>query len=147
MSPNFIYPSKRKSYKYKKKKTRDVLPRFAVAQYGWLDEKSVCSRKLCFRHCYQCRPFPPPHLRVLEVHINNIRGITIHITGFKIHISYSENHDSTLMLVFYYFYMSPLQTSSIWFDDTKLQKNSFDVSSTGSFPFPKSMGTHIRRQL
>ena len=41
--------------------------------------------------------------RGLEVHINDIMGI----------ISYSENHDSTLMLVFYYFYMSPLQISSI----------------------------------
>ena len=29
-----------------------------------------------------------PLLRVLEVHINGIRGITIHITESKIHISY-----------------------------------------------------------
>jgi hypothetical protein len=36
--------------------------------------------------------------------------ITIHITKTKIHISYSENHDFTLMLVFYYVYVSPLST-------------------------------------
>ena len=50
-------------------------------------------------------PFPT-HPRVLEVHINDIRDITTHT-------SYSENHDSILILVFYYFFMSPLQTSSI----------------------------------
>ena len=99
-----------------------------------MDEKSVCSRKLCFRHYFQCRPFPLPHLRVLEGHINGIRSIPIHITDSKIHISYSENHDWTLMLVFYYFYMLPLQTlADIFakgnnfsiispFDVTKLQK-------------------------
>ena len=48
----------------------------------------------------------PPHLRVQEVHINGIRGISIHITESKIHISYSKNHNSTLF--FYCFYMSPL---------------------------------------
>jgi hypothetical protein len=47
-------------------------------------------------------PFPNP---VLEFHINDIRSITIHI-------SYSENHDS-ILLVFYYCYMSPVATSSI----------------------------------
>ena len=36
------------------------------------------------------------------------QGTTIHITVSKIHISYSENYDSTL--IFYYFYMSPLPT-------------------------------------
>ena len=53
-------------------------------------------------------------------------------TKSKIHISYSENHDSTLF--FYYFYMSPLPTLtyviakgssysiSTPFDITKLQK-------------------------
>ena len=51
--------------------------------------------------------FPTPStFRVLEVHINDFRGIAMHI-------SYSENRDSTLMLVLYYVYMSPLQTSSI----------------------------------
>ena len=68
------------------------------------------SRKLRFRHFYlwlflQVALYHTPHLRVLEVHINGIRGISIHITETKIHISYSENHDSTLL--FYYFYMSP----------------------------------------
>jgi hypothetical protein len=36
--------------------------------------------------------------------------ITIHITESKILISYSKNHDSPLMLIFYYFYMSSLLT-------------------------------------
>jgi hypothetical protein len=49
-----------------------------------------------------------PPLQVLEVHINSIMGISIHIIESKIHISYSENHDSTLFL--YYFYISPLPT-------------------------------------
>ena len=92
---------------------------------------------------------PPPPLRVLEVRINDIKDINIHITESKIHISYSENHDSTLC--FYYFYMSALPTLahtfsiSSPFDVTKLQqqKNCLDVSSTGSFPFPISMDAHI----
>jgi hypothetical protein len=99
-------------------------------------------------------PFPSPPLRELEVHINGIRGITIHIIESKIHISYSENHDSTLF--FSYFYILPLPTLahiiakgstfsiSSPFDITKLQKkNVIDVSSTGSFPFTMSMDTHI----
>jgi hypothetical protein len=49
-------------------------------------------------------------LRVLEVHINGIRSITIHVTESKIHFSYSQNHDSTLMLVSYYIYMLPVPT-------------------------------------
>ena len=78
----------------------------------------------------------------------------IHINESKIHISYSENHDSTLF--FFYVYMPPLPTLahtiakcsafsiSSPFDVTKLQKkNCLDVSSTGSFPFPMSMDTHI----
>ena len=93
-------------------------------------------------------------LRVLEVHPNGTRGTIIHITEPKIHISYSKNHDSTLF--FHYFYMPPLPTltntiakGSIFsiispFNVTKLQKkNCLDVSSTGSFPFPISMDTHI----
>jgi hypothetical protein len=39
--------------------------------------------------------------------------ITIHITEIKIHISYSKNHDSILVLVFHYFYVSPLPTLSL----------------------------------
>jgi hypothetical protein len=35
------------------------------------------------------------------------QGQTFHITESKIHINYSENHDSALMLVLCYFYMSP----------------------------------------
>jgi hypothetical protein len=43
-------------------------------------------------------PFPTSHLYgCLEVLINDIRGITTHITESKIHISYSENHESSLM--------------------------------------------------
>ena len=61
------------------------------------------------------------------------------------------------MLVFYYFYISPLQTSSTSllkvilfsisppFDVTKLQKKKcLGVSSTGSFPFSMLMDAHIR---
>ena len=72
-----------------------------------MDEKTLCFWKPCFWHYNQCCPSPlHPPLQVLEVHINDIKGITIHI-------SYSENHDWILMLVFYYFYMSPLQISFI----------------------------------
>ena len=65
---------------------------------------SQCSRKLWFRQYYQ-RIFLQVALPlwVLEVHINGLMGITIHITSQKF-----KNLDSTLMLVFYYFYMSPL---------------------------------------
>ena len=120
-----------------------TLPRFAVAQCGCIDEEYQCSRKLRFLHSYP---------EVLEVHINGIRGITIHITESKIHISYSENHDSTLF--FYYFDMSPLPTLantiakcitfsiSSRFDATKLKK-SLDVLSNGNYPFPTSIDTHI----
>ena len=93
-----------------------------------MNEKSLCSRKLWFRHYYHCRPFPPPHLRVLEVHINGIKSITIHITESNIHISYSENHELTLF--FYYFYMSPLPTlaHSIAKGNTFSISSSFDVT-------------------
>ena len=49
-----------------------------------------------------------PSLWVLDVDINGITVITTHITESKIHISYSETHDSTLFL--HYFYMSSLPT-------------------------------------
>ena len=64
-----------------------------------------------------------------------------------------QNLDSTLF--FYYFYMSSLPTLSNTiakgssflirspFAVTKLQKNCLDISSTGRFPFPKSMDTNI----
>jgi hypothetical protein len=90
---------------------------------------------------------------VLEVHINGVTGKTIHITESRIHISYSENHDSTLF--FCYFSLSFLPTLAYTiakgsnfsisspFDVTKLQKNYLDVSFTGSFPFPISMDTPI----
>ena len=39
--------------------TRDTLPHFAVAQCGWMDEKSLYSRKLCFWHL-SVSPFPTP---------------------------------------------------------------------------------------
>ena len=116
------------------------------------------SRKLRFRHYYQIlflqvALFHIPPLRVLEVQINGIRGITIYITESKIHISYSGNHVSTLF--FNYFYMLPLPTIahivakrsafsiSSPFDVTKLQKNCLDVSSTGIFLFPTSMDTRF----
>ena len=102
-------------------------------------------------------PFTTPlPLRVLEVHINDIRGIYFHITESKIHISYLRNHDLTLILSSIIFTCHPFQPSPISllilgntfsisspFDVTKLQKNCLDVSLTGSFPFPVSRGTHI----
>jgi hypothetical protein len=94
-------------------------------------------------------------LRVLEVHINDIMGISIHITESKIHISYLKHHDSTLMMSSIVFTCHSFQPSSISllrvgntfsisspFDVSQLQKNYLDVSSTGSFPFPVSMDTH-----
>ena len=49
------------------------------------------------------RPFPHPTFTgARNPHlVNGIRGITIHITESKIHISYSENHDSTLILLLF----------------------------------------------
>ena len=95
-----------------------------------------------------------PPLRVLDMHINGITVITIHITECEIHISYSENHDSTLFIYYFYMLCLPTLTHTIAkgstfsisspFDITKLQKkNVIDVSSTGSFPFTMSMDTHI----
>ena len=126
-----------------------TLPRFAVEHYGCMDEQYQCSRKLLFRHYYlwlflQVALSHTPPLRVQEVHK---RGIIIHITESKIHISYSENHDSTLL--FDYFYISPLPALGVvifWlvlsFDITKLQKKCLNVLSTGIFPFPMSMDKH-----
>ena len=148
-----------------------------MAQCGCMDEKTPYSRKLWFQHYYQLLfllifiSHTPP-LRVLEVNINSIRGITIHITEFKINISYSKNLDSKLMLVFYYFYMSPLSnltriiakgsTFSISspFDVTKLQKTVLtshrlaalrsQCQWTGIFKSPTTpmaMGTQLRFKL
>ena len=62
------------------------------------------SRKLCFRHYYQWIFLQVAlSLWVLEVHINGITLVTIHILEPKF-----KDLDLTLMLVFYYFYMSPL---------------------------------------
>ena len=111
-----------------------TLPRFAVGQCGCMDEEYQCSRKLRLQHYYLWLLLQAAlsHAPPLRVHINGIRGISIHITESNIHISYSENHGSTLF--FYYFYMSPLQTLthiiakgssfsiSSPFDITKLQK-------------------------
>ena len=131
-----------------------TLPRFAVGQCSCTDEEYQCSRNLQFRHYYlwlflQGAFYHNPPLRVLEVHVNGIRGLTIHITKSKIHISYSENHDSTLL--FYYFYMSPLPSLRVVIFRSVLllilqnykKKNCLDVLLTGRFPFPTSMDTHI----
>ena len=93
-----------------------TLPCFAVTQCGCTDEEYQCSWELRFRHYYlwlflQVAFSHTPPLRVLEVHINVIKGITIHNIESNIHISYSENHESTLF--FCYFYMSSLPTSPI----------------------------------
>ena len=71
-----------------------TLPRFAVTQCGCMDKEYQCSRKLRFRHYYlwflQVALSHILPLRVQEVHIDCIKGITIHISESKIHISYSE---------------------------------------------------------
>ena len=99
-----------------------------------------------------------PHLLMLDVHINSIRRITIHITESNIHISYSKNYDWTLMLVFYYFFTCHLfQPSSISllrvgntfsisspFDATKLQKI---VLTSHRLAASHLMDMHIRSQL
>ena len=82
----------------------------------------------------------------------NYSFITIHNTASKIHISYSEIHDS--ILFFYYLFMSPLPTLThtiakgsafrmLFFMLQNYKKNCLEVSSTGSFPFPMSIDTHI----
>ena len=95
-----------------------TLPCFAVAQCGCKDEEYQCSRKLRFRHYYQrlflqVALYIHPLLRVLEVNINIIRRISIHITESKIHISYLKNHDSTLILSSIISTCHPFQPSSI----------------------------------
>ena len=60
------------------------------------------------------------------MHIIDIRGITIHITQFKIHISYLRNHDSALMLSSIVFTCHPFQPSSISFLRVG---NTFSISS------------------
>ena len=63
-----------------------TLTRFAVTKCGgYMDEEYQCSRKLGIRHYYlwlflQVALSHIPPLGVLVVHINGIRGITIHIT-------------------------------------------------------------------
>ena len=87
------------------------MPGFAVAQCEYMGGKSVFPKTMALTLLviiFTGSPFLSPPLRVLEVNINGIRGITIHITESKIQISYSENHGLTLF--FYYFYMSPLPT-------------------------------------
>ena len=126
-----------------------------------MDEEYQCSWKLRFRHYYlslflQVALSHNPPLRVLEVHINGIIDISIHIIESKIHISYFENHDSTLTLSYIIFTCHPFQPLSILllrvgntfsvkspFDVTRLQKNCLNVSLTSSFPFPMSMDMHI----
>jgi hypothetical protein len=63
---------------------------------------------------------------VLQVHINGIRGISIHITEFKIHISYSENLDSTRMLSSIIFTCHAFQPSPI---SLLRVGNTFSISS------------------
>ena len=71
------------------------------------------------------------------MHLNDIRGITIHITEPKIPISYSKNHDSTILLLFLYVTPSNLAHAiakhitfsiSSRFDVTKLQKKNVLMS-------------------
>ena len=92
------------------------------------------------------RPFP--HTTITSVRRAQKRDY-IHITEFKIHISYSEKHDSTLF--YYYFYLSLLpnldhiiakgSTFSISspFGVTKLQQQKTVTNVNGhaySYPLP-----------
>ena len=84
----------------------------------WLHgrEISVFPKTMVSTCGYFCSsPFttPSPPLRVLVVHLNDLMGINIHITESKIHISYSENHDSTLMFSSSTFTCQPFQPSSM----------------------------------
>ena len=93
-----------------------TLPRFAVAQCGCMVEEYQCSRKLWSRHYYlwlflQVALSHTPPLRVLEVHIKVIRGITIHITESKIRTSNSENHDRRYFSIIFTWH--PFQSSRI----------------------------------
>ena len=114
-----------------------TLPRFAVIQCGSMDKEHHCCRKLRLRH-YNLWLFlkvalsHTPPLRAIEVHINGITCITIHITESKIHISYSETmirHYSSIIFTCHSFQPSPIpllrcSTFSISspFDVTKLQQ-------------------------
>jgi len=60
------------------------------------------------------------------MHINGIRGISIHITESKIHISYLRNHDSTLKLFSIIFTCHPFPLSSI---SLLILGNTFSISS------------------
>ena len=109
-----------------------ILQRFAVTQ-GW--GISVFP-KLRFQHYYlwlylQGAFSHNPPLQVLEVHINSITGINIHITESKIHISYSENMIRHYYIIFtcHPFHPSPISLLRVVlffistpFDITKLQK-------------------------
>ena len=108
-----------------------TLPHFAMAQCSCMDEEYQCSWKLRFWHYYlwlflQVALSHTPLLRVLELHINGIRGISIHITESKIHISYLKNHDSTLMLSSIIFTCHSFQPSRI---SLLRVGNAFSVSS------------------
>ena len=78
-----------------------------------MDEKSLCSWKLCFLQYYQCRLFPPPHSTGAGDAHKRHQEYNLHITVSKLHISCSENHDWTLLLVFYCFSKSSFQPSPI----------------------------------
>ena len=123
--------------------------------FSSLFPKTIVSRVLSLT-IFTGSHLQPPPLRVLEVHINDIRGIYFHITESKIHISYLRNYDLTLILSSIIFTCHPFQPLSISllrvgstfsisspFDITKLQKNCLDVSSTGSLPFPMSVEMQI----
>ena len=102
-----------------------------MTRCGYMDDKSQCSRKLWFGHYYrwlllQVVLSHTPPLQLQEVHINGITRITIHITEYKIDITYLRNHDSTLMLPSIIFTCHPFQTSSI---SLLRVGNNFSVSS------------------
>ena len=73
---------------------------------------SQCSRKLWFQRNYQWIFLQVALLLwVLEVHINGIRGVTIHITESKIKKSWFDTNVGLLLFL----HVSPFQPSSISF--------------------------------
>ena len=86
------------------------------------------------------RPFP--HLAFTDARGAHKRHQG-HITESKIHISYSDNHDSTLMLSSIFLHVTLFRSALLLMLQNYKKKNCLCVSSTGSLSFPMSVDTHI----
>ena len=81
-----------------------------------MGDKSLFSRKLCFQHYYQCHPFPPPSLRVLDIFslkeiIPNLLNEIATTARFRNHLPLKEGTKRQLLLLDMYFKMLKLQSS------------------------------------